>query len=143
MVDRSVIVITFVYSYNDRILVIVIIIIINKLLLDDSHGTPGLTNKLLRERIILHNLEICRVLNISRDTLICFALALFGKGVFDELSKQSIMDKKGLEGADLLLSFVRGYLEGDEDDDKRLKDVLKCFEEVDSLKDMLVKIKKG
>ena len=110
-------------------------------IIDDS--TPGLTNKLLSERIISHNLEICRVLNISRDTLICFALALFGKGVIDELSKQSIMDKKGLEGADLLLSFVRGYLEGDEDDDRRHKDVLKCFKDVESLKDVLAKMKKG
>ena len=88
-------------------------------------------------------MEISRVLNISHDTLISFALALFGKRVIDELSKKSIMDKKGLEGADLLLGFVRGYLEGDEDDDRRHKDVLRCFEEVESLKDVLSKMKKG
>ena len=54
----------------------------------------------------------------------------------------SVMEKKGFEGANLLLDQVRGYLDGVEDDGSRCDVVLECFESEEGLKDILVKIRK-
>ena len=103
----------------------------------------GLTpNKSLSDCIRKHTKELCHVLSISERSLILFTLSLFGKGLIDDAARQSIVKEKDIEGAILLLDLVRSYLDGNEDDTKRCDTVMKCFEEVGCLKDVLTKMKR-
>ena len=99
-------------------------------------------NKSLSKCIRAHTKDFCHVLTINTDALLLLNLLLFSECVIDRLSKQSIMEEKGVKRADLLLDLVRNYLDGDEDDTTRRDTVMKCFEEVECLRDVLIKMRR-
>ena len=104
--------------------------------------SAGCPNKLLSQCIRTHSKEICRVLTIHKNSFLLLTLAMFGDGVIDQFSKQSVNEEKGVKGPDLLLDLVRSYLDGDEDDIQRYNTVMKCFEDEECLIDVLKKIRK-
>ena len=103
----------------------------------------GLTpNKSLSDCIRRHTGEVCRVLNISKDSFLLFTVSLCGENVISDIEKQAIMEEKGVKGAVNLLDLVRNYLDGDEDDTMRCDTVMKCFEKMECLRDMLAEMKR-
>lgn len=69
-------------------------------------------------------------------------MSLYSAGVIDEHSRISVIRKKGLEGADELLTYVRSHLENGDGDMARYNAIMKCMEDEEWLSDVLRKVRK-
>lgn len=98
--------------------------------------------KLLHDSLRFHHKDICTCLNKSDPTLINFTMSLYSGQVIDEHSRISVIRKKGLEGADELMTYVRSHLESGEGDMGRYRTIMRCMEDEAILRDVLEEIRK-
>ena len=77
--------------------------------------------------------DICEVLSRSEETLIMFAGMLYGKRVIDVHTKNTVIRKKGSEGADILMDRVEMKVEQTPRHLKRILRVMKKLEDLETI----------
>ena len=85
-----------------------------------------------------HHGELCKVLTVSKPTLSSLTLELFSKKIIELDVKAIILEKGGVDGADLLLTEV---LIKTEHNPEQLNVVQKALEEQSTLDDITKKMK--
>ena len=81
--------------------------------------------------------DICGVLSRSEETLITFAVMLYGKRIIDVHTKNAVIRKKGSEGADTLIHSVEMKVE---QTPRHLKRVLRTMKKLEDLETISRKI---
>ena len=81
--------------------------------------------------------DICGVLSRSEETLITFAVMLYGKRIIDVHTKNAVIGRKGSEGADILMDRVEMKVE---QTPRHLKRVLRMMKKLEDLETISRKI---
>ena len=77
--------------------------------------------------------DICVVLSRSEESLILFACMLYGKRIIDVHTKNTVIRKKGGEGADILMDKVEMKVEQTPKHLKRVLRVMKKLEDLETI----------
>ena len=77
--------------------------------------------------------DICVVLSRSEETLILFAVMLYGKRIIDVHTKNTVIRKKGGEGADILMDKVEMKVEQTPRHLKRILRMMKKLEDLETI----------
>ena len=77
--------------------------------------------------------DICGVLSRSEEMLIKFASMLYGKRIIDVYTKNTVIKKKGSEGADILMDRVEMTVEQNPRHLKRILRMMKKLEDLETI----------
>ena len=80
-----------------------------------------------------HHGDICDVLSRSEETLIMFSGMLYGKRIIDVHTKNTVIRKKGSEGADILMNTVEMKVEQTPRHLKRVLRLMKKLEDLETI----------
>ncbi|WP_133060374.1 hypothetical protein [Parendozoicomonas haliclonae] len=105
-----------------------------------SMGGTGSRGVPLHEALRQNRNDLYRNLAINDTTLRSFTGALYSKGVIEILEKQSVLEDRGLKGANALLDLLELKLEQNPSLEKA---VLECMAGCEALSDMLRKVKQS